>query len=107
MDQKTIFFLILGMAVVTILPRQLPVWLLSSRKLPSAVSTWLSYVPPAVLAALTLPSLVLQDNQLALHWNNLYLTAALPTLLVAWKTRSFFGTVLTGIVLVALMRLVF
>ncbi|MRR32127.1 AzlD domain-containing protein [bacterium] len=104
MDQKTIFFIILGMGLVTFIPRLLPVWLLSSRKLPAPITAWLSYVPPAVLAALTLPSLVLQKNELVLRWDNLYLIAAVPTILVAWKTRSFFGTVLTGILLVALMR---
>ena len=55
MDQQVTFFIILGMAVVTYLPRLFPVWFLSSRDLPGVVIVWLKYIPAAVLAALLLP----------------------------------------------------
>ena len=38
-------------------------------------------------------------------WNNLYLLAGIPTLLVAWRTHSLFVPLLTGMGLVALARL--
>ncbi len=105
MDQTQIFLTILGMALVTYLPRLAPVWLLASRSLPEIVITWLRYVPAAVLSAMLLPSLLLQENHLAITPGNLYLLAAIPTFLVAWKTRSMFGAVIVGMVLVALARL--
>lgn len=104
MDQKTIFVTILGMALVTYLPRLLPLWLLSSKTLPPLVAAWLRYVPVAVLAAMLLPSLLLRDKQVDLSSDNLFLWAAFPTILVAWKTKSFFGTVLVGLAAVALAR---
>lgn len=104
MDQKIIFLTILGMAVVTYLPRLLPTWLLTSKSLPPLVTEWLKFVPVAVLAAMLLPSLVIQDEQIYLQPDNLYLLAAIPVALVAWKARSFFGAVAAGMLLVAGLR---
>ena len=106
MDQKDIFLTILGMALVTYIPRLLPVWLLSSKSLPPLVVAWLRYVPVAVLAAMLLPSIVVQDNQINLGLGNLFFWAAFPTLLVAWKKRSLFGSVVVGMVVVAVARYV-
>ena len=104
MDQKVVFLTILGMGVVTYLPRLLPVLLLSSKKLPPLVVAWLRFIPVAVLAAMLLPSLVVSDAQLAFNRNNLFLWGAIPTFLVAWKTRSLFGSVIVGMVVVAVAR---
>jgi len=104
MDQTTIFLTIVGMGVVTYLPRLLPVWVLSQRTLPPLAVAWLRFVPVAVLAALLLPGLVMPEERLDLSFNNLYLWAAIPAIVVAWRTRSFFGTVLMGMGLVALLR---
>jgi branched-subunit amino acid transport protein len=105
MDQRTIFLTILGMAAVTYLPRLLPTWLLSSRDLPRWLVLWLRNVPVAVLAAMLFPAIATQRGELFLSPRNLFLLAALPTLLVAWKTHSLFGSVITGLVVVALGRL--
>jgi len=107
MDQTTVFLTILGMMLVTFLPRLLPVWLLSSRQLPEVVITWLQFVPAAVLSAMLVPSILMEGKHLNLAFNNLYLLAFLPTLLVAWKTRSLFGSVITGMLFVAAGRLLF
>jgi len=107
MDQKVVFLTILGMAVVTYIPRLLPVYFLSSRSLPPLLVDWLRYVPVAVLAAMLFPSLLVQGDQVVLAPGNIFLWAAFPTLLVAWKTRSLFGSVLVGMALVAAGRYVF
>jgi branched-subunit amino acid transport protein len=104
MDQKAILITILGMGAVTYLPRLLPVLLLSSKKLPPLVEAWLRYVPVAVLSAMLLPSLVVNDGALDFSSSNLFLWAAVPTFLVAWKTRNLFGSVIVGMVVVALAR---
>lgn len=105
MDQQTIFLTIIGMMAVTYIPRLLPTWLVSSWNLPSWVVAWLRHVPVAVLAAMLFPSILIRSEQFALTSDNLFLLAAFPTLLVAWKSRSLFGSVITGIILVALARL--
>ena len=108
MDSQTpVLLTLLGMSLVTYLPRLLPAWFLRGRELPPFLVAWLRYVPVAVLAALLLPSLMVQDGTLALHWNNLYLWAAVPAIFVAWKKKSMFLTVLVGMAVVALARLIF
>jgi branched-subunit amino acid transport protein len=104
MDQRAIFLTMLGMLVVTYLPRLLPLWLFSSRSLPPVVVSWLRYVPVAVLSAMLLPSLVLVEERVQLGFDNLYLWAAVPTFIVAWRTKSLFGSVVVGMVIVAAAR---
>lgn len=105
MSNEMVLLTMAGMGVVTYLPRLLPAWFLRGRTLHPFIEAWLKYVPVAVLAALLLPSLLISDNQINLTWNNLYLWAALPAGLTAWKTRSMFATVLVGMAVVALVRL--
>jgi branched-subunit amino acid transport protein len=107
MEQTTVLLTLLGMSLVTYLPRLLPAWFLRGRELPAFLVAWLRYVPVAVLSALLLPSLLVQNGKFALAWNNLYLWAALPSVFVAWKTKSLFATVLTGMFLIALARMLF
>ena len=79
------FALIAGMAFVTYLPRVLPLLLLSSRTLPDVVIRWLEMVPPAVLAALLIPALLLEKDNgvpfLSLSLENTFLVATLPAVL--------------------------
>ncbi|KAF0111266.1 MAG: Branched-chain amino acid transport [Chloroflexi bacterium] len=105
MTDTAVLITLLGMALVTYLPRVLPAWFLRGRKLHPFVEAWLKYVPVAVLAALLLPSLLVDGGKFKLAWDNLYLWAALPAGLTAWKTRSMFATVLVGMAVVALARL--
>lgn len=107
MDQKAILLSIIGMALVTYIPRLLPVYFLSSRSLPPLAVAWLRYVPVAVLAAMLFPSLLVQEGQVVLGPSNLYLWVAIPTLLVAVKTHSLFGSVVVGMILIAAARYVF
>ena len=101
--------LILGMALVTYIPRVLPLILLSSRELNPLLMRWLEMIPPAVLAALLAPALFLQTGEndtriFFLSMNNVFLLAAIPTFVAGWLTRSFFGTVVVGMVAVAALR---
>lgn len=105
MDERLIFLTICGMGAVTYLPRVLPMLLLASRGMPTIVVRWLSFIPATVLAALLAPGLVCPDGQLSLGTHNIFLWVAVPTFIVAWRFKSFFGTVATGMVLVALWRL--
>lgn len=95
---------IAGCAVVTALPRVLPVMFLSADSLPPLVLRWLSFVPVAVMAALLGPDVLVRDGGLALSLENIYLAAALPSLLVAARTKSFFGTIACAMGSVALLR---
>ena len=86
----------LGMVLGTALPRALP--------MPPKARRWLSFVPAAILAALVAPDIFLREGALFLSTDNMFLLAAPPTILVAWKTRSLFATLAAGMFLVALGR---
>jgi branched-subunit amino acid transport protein len=104
MAEKTILMTMVGMLVVTFVPRLLPAWFLRGKKLHPFLEAWLRYVPVAVLAALLLPSLLVQDGAVQWRWDNLYLWGAIPAGVVAWKKKSLFGTVIVGMLVVALAR---
>lgn len=107
MDQKIVFLTFLGMLAVTYIPRMVPLVALASRSLPEPVVRWLSYVPVAVLSAMLFPALVLDDTQFDFSLGNYFLWAAIPAFLLAWRTKSFFGTVALGMGLVAAGRYFF
>lgn len=100
--------LIILMALVTFLPRFLPLFLLARRKLPPLFERWLSYVPVAVLSALLGPVLFLPEGKLALQpASNPFFWAAIPSFLIAILTRNMFITVLVGMGSVAALRYFF
>lgn len=96
--------LFLGMALVTYLPRFLPLYVLSRIQIPRPFALWLSYVPVAVLAALVAPGLLLSEGQLFISFKNNYLLASLPTFAAAVKTRNMFITILVGMVSVIIVN---
>ena len=100
-----IILLVLAMALVTYLPRLLPLLLFSRSKMPLIVERWLSYVPVAVLAALLAPALFLVQGKFTINLSlNPHFWAALPALATAILTRNMFITVLVGIAATALFR---
>jgi len=103
--RPTVLAIILGAALVTVLPRILPLALLSRINIPDRAVRWLGHIPVAVLAALLAQSVLLSDGRLDFSIRNLSLIALVPTLLVALRTRSLVGTVLTGVASMALLRL--
>ena len=104
MGQEMILLTILGMGLVTYLPRLLPLLALTGLNLPKLLIAWLRYVPPAVLAAMLLPSILLQDGQISLGFDNLFFWAALPTLGVAIWAKSLFPPVIIGMLIVIIGR---
>jgi len=100
-----ILIVILGTALVTVIPRVLPLALLSRFTLPKWLVRWLSYVPIAVLAALLAQSVLIGDEGVNISLNNLSLLAVVPTMVVAVRSRSLIWTVLTGVMSMALLRL--
>lgn len=98
-----VFLIIIGSALVTFLPRVLPLMVLSRMELPEWGIRWLNYVPISVMAALVGQELLLQDGQFSLM-NNIELLAAIPTVLVAMKTKSLLGTVVAGMVSIMALR---
>jgi branched-subunit amino acid transport protein len=99
------FILILaGMALVTYLTRVLPLLALTEIKMSPLLLCWLSFIPVAVLGALLGPELLLQGGKLNFSFSNYHLLAALPSFIVAVRTRSLLWTVVAGMGVVVLLR---
>ena len=81
--------LVLACALVTAVPRVLPLLVLSRLQLPQWILDWLRYVPVAVLASLL--SLELASAGPAGS------AGAVVALAMAAATRSLLGTVLAGV----------
>ena len=92
------FTLILGMALVTFAARYPVLAFLSRVPMPPSVMAALKFVPPAVLAALIAPALlVAPDGQLALSPTNATLIGGIVAGLVAWRTHHLLLTLGTGL----------
>ena len=103
MEAMAITLIILAIAFCTYLFRVVPLAVLSRFDLPVWAQDWLELVPGAVLAATLAQILLVRDGTLSVSLDNLYLLAALPTALVAWKTRNLVPTMLVGIAAYALL----
>ncbi|MBZ9752276.1 AzlD domain-containing protein [Deinococcus sp. HMF7604] len=81
--------LIVAMGLVTFLPRYLPLVLWKDRALSAPVKAFLGYVPPAVLAAIVVPALLLPSGE----WTGLRgaapaLAGGAATLLLMLRTKQ-------------------
>ena len=90
---------ILGMGLVTFLPRWLPLVYLTKRSLPSWLVEWLDLIPAAILSALLLPELVTTNAPRTLDLLRPELAVAVPTFIFAIFTKSLGGTVIIGMLL--------
>ncbi len=102
----TILIIIIGCALVTFVPRVLPLMILSQLELPTWLIRWLKNVPVAVMAALLAQELLLSNNQFSIMDNGLKILAAIPAFIVAILTKSLLGTVMAGVIAMMILRLI-
>ncbi len=103
--RAAVLWVIVGAGLVTVIPRVVPLTLLSRVDLPPLATRWLGYMPIAILAALLAQAVTAPDGHLMAPPHNLALLAALPTLTTAALTRSLIGTVGVGVASTAILRL--
>ncbi|WYP28093.1 AzlD domain-containing protein [Alkalihalobacillus sp. FSL W8-0930] len=99
------FWIIIGCALVTLLPRILPFIFVRQFELPDPFLRWLTYIPVCILTALVMDELLLDSEFGAVHINATAVMAIVPTLIVALTTKSLSFTVLTGVIAMAVIRL--
>lgn len=99
-----IYLIILGMALVTYIPRMLPLVVLNKLELPPLLVSWLRLIPPAVLGALTAQSIFVRNNGVTFSWRNIYFLAAIPCFVVAFKSKSLMWTIGVGLVSVIVLN---
>jgi len=100
----SILGIILGMALVTFLPRFLPMALLSKWVLPEKVEMGLSYIPVAILATIVFPALFSDGARIGIYPQ--YLLTAFAIFIFAWKIKSLWGSVVLGMLIYWLLGFV-
>jgi branched-subunit amino acid transport protein len=93
------------MSLVTMIPRMLPVWVLGKKNYPEKMVIWLRYIPVAMISALLAPEILRHEQKFDLSWSNHYFWAAIPTFIIAIKTKSLFYTLVGGMMILACIRL--
>lgn len=100
----TYWWLILGMAAITLLMRySLFAW--PNLRFPPLVRQGLHYVPTAVLTAIVVPGMLLPDGA---HWqlslDNAYLLAGIVSIGIAAFSRNLLATIGGGLLVFFLLR---
>lgn len=93
---STVWPVVIGAAVGTYLLRLSFLEVLADRDIPPRVETALRFVPPAVLAALVLPKLLLVDGAVTVSPGNHRLVAGAVAGLVGYRTEDMLATVAAG-----------
>lgn len=96
LSTSTVGIVLLGGAIGTFALRLSFVEALAGREIPPRAERALRFVPPAVLAALVLPKLLLVDGSLALSMGNHRLLAGVVAAGVAKYTEDMLWTVAVG-----------
>ena len=106
MISKYILLAVLLSALVTWIPRVLPFILVKYKGLPPMAERFLKYLPVSIIFALILSSVTNAKTGQLPSFKWLDLLAVFPTTYIAFKYKNLILTVVCGVVLVALLRLV-
>ena len=93
--------------ILTWIIRVSPFVLLSKVDLPESVIKWLQYVPVCLFTALILEGMLNQEGNAGFTLNFESVIVAIPTILIALIFRSLTITVIAGMFIMAIVRLVF
>lgn len=93
-----LWLLIIACGVVTFLIRLSFIALHGRVSMPRWFTRGLTFVPVAVLSAITLPEILVQSGEVNLSVWNPKLWAALLAVMVAWRTRNVWATIAVGMV---------
>lgn len=91
--------LVIGMGIVTFIPRWVPLFFLSKQQLPSWLIEWLELIPVAILSALLAPALLTKGTPRIFDPLSIEMLVAIPTFIIAWFTKSLGGTLVVGMLL--------
>jgi branched-subunit amino acid transport protein len=96
MSSVEIWLVILGGMIVTYLTRLSFTVLVPPDRLSAVFNRGLIFIPPAVLAAIVVPELLLVDGRVALSLTNFQLIAGVLAGLVAWRFKNTWLAIATG-----------
>ncbi|MFZ0547560.1 MAG: AzlD domain-containing protein [Candidatus Promineifilaceae bacterium] len=75
--------------------------------IPNGLQRALRFVPPAALTAIILPELLAPSGNLDISLGNFRLLAGLLAILIAWRSKNIFLTILIGMAALLLLQTFF
>lgn len=105
--ETEIIGLIIGIAVLTFFTRFTFAAILKKTMISEKWNKWMIYVPIAVFTTIIVPALLAPKEELEFSIQNEYLIAGIVALLIAYKTKNLVGTVIIGISIILLLRVLF
>ncbi|ALV21889.1 MAG: AzlD domain-containing protein [Carnobacterium sp.] len=102
------WLLIVGMAIVTYLPRMIPLLVLSKRTIPEKLEKWMSFIPVSIFSALIFSDIFFWEGKL--NSNPLINVKLLPSILVfifAYYTKNLLWSMALGVLSITLMVYLF
>jgi branched-subunit amino acid transport protein len=91
------WLLIIGMMVLTFIPRYLPIALAGKFHIHPLLGRALEFVPIAVLTAIIAQTSFVHDGELDLAFDNPYLYGLIAAIVTAWITKHTFKTIVIGL----------
>lgn len=104
MERATIWLVIAGGTLVTYATRLSFTVIFPAEKLPGTVRRALRFAPPAVLAAIAIPEVLLPGSNRMLDPSHPQTIAGLVAAVVAWRTGSTWLTIAIGMLLLFLLE---
>ncbi len=92
----SLWIVIVCMGLVTFAIRLSVIALAGRMELPRLVRRSLRFVPPAVLAAIIAPEMLLRAGKMDVSLGNVRLLAGVLAALVAWRTKNVLLTIAVG-----------
>ncbi|MBC3767153.1 AzlD domain-containing protein [Neptunicella marina] len=100
-------WIIVGMVIVTFIPRYLPLAMANRVHLSPTLIKALSYVPIAVLTVIISQTVFYQHGQLNTQWNNPYLLGALASAICAFMQPRLLISIVVGMLVYGVARFYF
>ncbi|WP_027856301.1 AzlD domain-containing protein [Marinobacterium jannaschii] len=99
------WLLIAGMALLTFLPRYLPMGIAGRIRLSVRIERLLAFIPIAILSAMVAPTTLIRQGEIDLTLSNYQLLAAATAISCALLTRRLLPTMISGLAVFALLKL--
>ncbi len=96
------WLLIIGMMVLTFIPRYLPIAMAGKFRIPPLLGRALEFVPIAVLTAIISQTSLVHHGKLDIALSNPHLYALIAAIVTAWLTKHTFKTIMVGLIVYAI-----
>jgi len=97
-------FLILGMLVITFSIRFIMFAFAGKISFPDWLASSLKFVPPAVLTAIIIPSIIMPNGVVDISLNNSYLIAGIFAFVIAIVSKNLLKTIGLGMIFFLILR---